>query len=75
MKFIAKTKAVKADLAKKEITISFTVDMGDEELAEAAELATYTDQDAGDVEIVITPRQYNMLTRMSARSAVPAASS
>jgi hypothetical protein len=75
MKFIAKPKAVKADIAKKEITISFTLDMGDEELAEAAELATYTDADAGDVEIIITPRQYGMFVGKSARSAVPAASS
>ena len=60
MKLIAKAKAVKADIAKREITISFTFNMDDEELAIAEELSQYVDKDAGEVELLITPRQLPM---------------
>ena len=60
MKFIVKAKSLKADIAKKEITISFVADMNEENLAEADELAFYVAKDAGDIEILITPRQQKM---------------
>jgi len=60
MKFIVKTKSLKADIAKKEITISFVADMTQENLSEADDLAFYVDKDAGDVEILITPRQQKL---------------
>jgi hypothetical protein len=63
MKFVAKTKPVKADLTNKTITISFTVDMTDEDMLAAEELAFYADKDAGQVEILVTPRQENMFAK------------
>lgn len=60
MQFIAQVKAVKADLAKKQITMSFTVDMTEEDAATADELAFYVDKDAGDVELTVLPRQLKM---------------
>ena len=63
MKFIAKTKAVRVDLAKKEIAISFVVDMTDEEMATADELADYVDKDAGQVELTVLPRQERMFKK------------
>ena len=54
----AQVKSVKADLAKKEITITLVVDMGAQ--PEAEELARYADPDAGQVMADITPRQMAM---------------
>jgi hypothetical protein len=60
LEFIAKAKSVKADIAKKEITISFVADMNDENMAIADELAFFVDKDAGDVELKVLPRQIKM---------------
>ncbi len=54
----AKVKAVKADLAKGEITVTLTMSINDEHMQEASVLAAaYTGEDAGDVEVHILPRQ------------------
>jgi hypothetical protein len=60
LEFVVKAKAVKADLAKQEITFTFVADMNDENIATASELAYFVDKDAGDVEIKILPRQIKM---------------
>jgi len=60
MLIIAKAKSVKADLAKKEISISFTMPMNDENTETANELSQYVGKDAGHVELSITPRQIPM---------------
>lgn len=61
MKFIAKVKTVKADITRKEITISFVLPMYKDNFEEANKLSEYANEDAGDMEIVVTPRQM-MLT-------------
>jgi len=63
MKFIAKSKLVKADLTKKSITLQFTVDLTNEDMHTAEELAFYADKDAGEVELLVTPRQQNIFTQ------------
>jgi hypothetical protein len=62
VKFTAKTKSVKADLAKGTISISFEIDLTDGTTKEASELAFYTDRDSGLVDLLITPRQQHMFT-------------
>jgi len=52
---IAKARSVRADIAAKKITLSFTVDLS--ELDQAEQLAAYCEEDAGDVALEITPRQ------------------
>lgn len=60
MKFTdAKIKSVKADLAKGEITISFSVDL-EQNQEDAEELAECADKKAGSVEIEINPRQMKL---------------
>lgn len=55
----ATVNSVKADLAKKEITLTFRVDLSEEEPAE--ELARYVDvESAGTVELNIKPRQLSL---------------
>lgn len=63
MKFQCKAKAVKADMAKNEITISFTMERTPENMEEAEQLAQYADKDHGDVNLVITPAQLPMFKR------------
>ena len=55
--------SVKADLSKKEITISFKMDI--HYLEEAEELAHYVGEDKGDVELVVTPRQTQMISTIT----------
>lgn len=57
----SKIKSVKADIAKQEITISFVVDMTDENLTISKELSVYADKDLGSVDITITPKQMALL--------------
>lgn len=44
MEIICTVKSIKADVAKKEITISFSTDMNDENMEMASELAFYVDK-------------------------------
>jgi hypothetical protein len=61
MKFsYAKVKSIKADIAKKEITVSFLVDMTQENLAISDQLSGYVDPDAGTVILDIFPRQMKL---------------
>jgi hypothetical protein len=55
---LAKVMSVKADIAKREITLSFVVDFG--ELATADELAGYQAPDAGTVVLEVIPRQMKL---------------
>jgi len=69
MKFIGVIKSIKADISKKEISISFVVDMNEENLAEAEELSQFTGKAASDVEVDITSRQIAMFkTKLTAKS-------
>ncbi len=56
----ANIKSVKADLAKGEITVSFVVDIDQENMETAHALAVFADNDAGDVEVTIHPRQLRL---------------
>lgn len=56
----AKVKAIKADIAKKEISVSFTVDMTQENLDISSRLSDYIDPEAGTVVLDIFPRQLNL---------------
>jgi len=55
---LAKVKGVKADVAKGSITLTFTVPYSD--LYDAQLLAAYVEQDAGKVELSVTPMQQVM---------------
>ncbi len=57
MQFIAQIHGVRADLTKKQITLTFTVDATDEDMAAADELANRKGQ---DVALTVTPRQIPM---------------
>ena len=57
----ARAKSVKADIAKEEITLTFKVPLNDELLALSQELAPYTDKDAGQLVLQITPLQPPLL--------------
>jgi hypothetical protein len=61
MQFRAYTKSVKADFAKREITLTFTVSMDEENMETATELAPYTSEDAGPVDMTILPYQRSFL--------------
>lgn len=61
MEFRAYAKSVKADFAKREITLTFTVPMEEEEMETAAQLAGYTTEDAGAVKLEITPFQTSFM--------------
>lgn len=64
MKFkTATTKGIKADIAKHEITITFVVSLNTENMNIAEELAPYTDEDAGDVELNILPYQRSFINQ------------
>ena len=61
MKFYnAYLKAVRANLTKGEITISFTVSSHEENLVTAQDLSTYADKEHGAVEVSIVPRQIRL---------------
>jgi len=61
MKFeIAYVKTVKADVAKREITIALVVEMDEENLALAEQVARFAVKDAGSVMLEIDPRQMTM---------------
>jgi hypothetical protein len=60
MEFRAYAKAVKADFSKREITLTFTVSMDEETAETATELAQYTMEDAGPVDLVVSPRQLSL---------------
>jgi hypothetical protein len=55
-------KSVKADIHKKEITISFSVDLN--YMGEAQELAHYMGEDKSDVSLEITPRQLQLINTL-----------
>lgn len=55
-----KVKAIKADIAKKEITISFTVDMTQENLEISSRLSDYIDPEAGSVVLDVFPCQLQL---------------
>lgn len=61
MNFRAYTKSIKADFAKREITLTFTVTMDDENMETATELAPYASEDAGAVELNVKPYQRSFL--------------
>jgi hypothetical protein len=52
----AKVKAVRADIGSGEITISFCLDLNDENLDAARELAFYDDKDHGKVDVSVDPQ-------------------
>lgn len=55
---LAQVKSVKADIHKKEITISFTMDMSNLDVAD--EIAEYIGQETGAVSLDITPWQMSL---------------
>ena len=57
MEFRAYAKSVKADFSKREITMTFTVSMDEENMETATELAQYTTEDAGAVKLNVAPFQ------------------
>jgi hypothetical protein len=63
MEFRAHVKSVKADLAKHELTLSFTVYMDEESLETAGELSQFTGEDAGPVELKVMPYQRTFLNK------------
>jgi hypothetical protein len=63
MEFRAYTKSVKADFAKREITLTFTVSMDEENMETATELAPYASEDGGAVELKILPYQRSFLNK------------
>lgn len=63
MEFLSYVKGIKADVAKKEMTLTFTVHMDEQSLATAEELAQYVGEDAGAVELRIMPYQRSFLTK------------
>ena len=65
MQFRAYTKSVKADFAKREITLTFTVTMDEENVETATELAPFTSEDAGPVDLTVKPFQTSFLNRVS----------
>lgn len=69
MKFShAQVKSIKADIAKKEITVSFLVDMTQENLSISDQLSGYVDPDAGTVVLDIFPRQMKLDMPVSVKS-------
>lgn len=63
MEIVCTVKSIKADVAKKEITFSFSTDMNDENMETASELAFYVDKEHGDVEVKILPRMVSFLSK------------
>ncbi len=63
MEFLAYVKGVKADIGKKELTLTFTVHMDEESMASAEELAIFSGEDAGAVELRVMPYQRSFLTK------------
>lgn len=57
----AHIKGIKSDFVKGEITIGFVVDFDEGNAELARELSHYAEAAAGDVEVVITPRQISLL--------------
>ena len=64
----AYVKSVKADIAKKEITFSFTVDFSSENIEEAEALSKYIGEGAGAVQVLISPRQMSFLASELSRA-------
>lgn len=70
MEFRAYAKSVKADFAKREITLTFTVSMDEENTETATQLAPYTSEDAGAVKLEIMPFQTSFMNMtMTAKKA------
>jgi hypothetical protein len=67
MDFLARVKAVRADVGRQELTLVFSVRLDEESLDAAQELAQFLDKDAGDVEIKISPRQIPLLPKLSVK--------
>lgn len=60
MEFRAYVKSIKADVAKKELTISFYASLDDESLAQAEALSVFAIKDAPAVDLVVSPLQATM---------------
>lgn len=60
MKVTPTVKAVKADIAKSMISITFTMEKTPENMEQAEELAQYIEK---EVDLVITPKQLPMFKR------------
>lgn len=71
MEFLAYVKGIKADVAKKEVTISFTVTMDEESMATAEELAHFVGGDAGAVELKVMPYQRSFLSKTEVKITKP----
>lgn len=63
MEFRAYVNGIKADVAKKELTLTFKLTLDEESLSTAEELAQYTGEDAGAVELTVRPFQSSFLNR------------
>lgn len=63
MEFRAYAKSVKADVGKHELTLTFTVALDEESLATATELAQFTGEDGGAVELKVLPYQRSFLSK------------
>jgi hypothetical protein len=61
MEFKAFVNGVKADVAKRELTLTFKVSLDEESLATAEELARFTGEGASAVELKIKPMQSSFL--------------
>lgn len=57
-------KGVKADIAKREITLSFVIDMNKTTLPIAQDLSVYADGRHGSVDLTVLPRQMPLLDDM-----------
>jgi hypothetical protein len=60
MDFRVYVKSIKADVAKKELTISFIMDLNDGSLAQAEALSVFAIKDAPAVDLVVSPLQATM---------------
>ena len=63
MEFIARVTGIRADVAKQELTLTFKVRLDEESLSSAKQLAPFTGEDAGDIELSISPRQMVLLQK------------
>lgn len=57
MEFRAYVKSIKADVAKKELTISFFADLDDESMAQAEALSMFAHKDSPAVDVTVSPLQ------------------
>jgi hypothetical protein len=60
MEFRVYVKSIKADVAKKELTISFIADLDDASLEQAEALSMFAHKDSPAVDVVVSPLQGTM---------------